>query len=113
MFGTKKGNAEKFIRNRLLHPSSREEKDSDFDHIQLCSPDQFKLDTCSEDEQYIVCSMNRDETAHALSFNIIKSMMFTSLTRISVTLMFIHLLVNKSTKIFGVLETEQAQSWTT
>ena len=70
----KNGNARKFIRNRLLHPLSREEEEPDFDHIQLCSPDQSKLDSCFGDDQYIVCAMNRDETAHELSFNIIKAM---------------------------------------
>ena len=33
LFGTKNGNARKFIRNRLLHPLSREEEEPDFDQI--------------------------------------------------------------------------------
>ena len=38
------------------------------------SPDQSKLDSCFGNNQYIVCAMNSDETAHELSFNIIKAM---------------------------------------
>ena len=69
----KNGNAAKFIRNRLLHLSLSEEE-LDFDHIQLCSPDPSKLDSCFGDNQYIVCAMNRNGTAHNLSCNIIVAM---------------------------------------
>ena len=71
MFGTKNGNAWTVIRNRLLHPLSKEEEEPDFDHIRFCSPNQSKFDSCFGDDQYVVCAMNRDETAHELSFNII------------------------------------------
>ena len=91
MLGTKTWNEVKFIRNRLLHPSSKE---ADFDHIRLCSPDKSKLDS---HYQYIICAMNRVERAHEWSFNIIEAMfhLFISLNRYF--FMFIHFLVNKST----------------
>ena len=38
------------------------------------APDQSKLDSCFGDDHYIVCAMNRDETAHKLSFNIIEEL---------------------------------------
>ena len=69
IFGTKM----EMQQNRLLHSSSREEE-PDFDHICICSPNQSKLDSCFGDNQYIVCSMNRDETSHEVSFNIIVAM---------------------------------------
>ena len=56
------GNAATFIKNRLLHPSSREEE-PDFDHINLCN-----------DDQYIVHAMNRDEMVHELFNDIIEAM---------------------------------------
>ena len=55
MFGTKKCKARKFIRNMLLYPLSKEEEESYFDHIRLCSPHQCKFDSCFGDDQYIVC----------------------------------------------------------
>ena len=58
-----------------------EEEESDFNHIWLCSPDQSKLDSCFWDDQYIVCAMNRDRTAHELSFNIIEAMFHQLLSR--------------------------------
>ena len=75
MLGTHTGNVIKFIKNRLLHPSTREEE-PDFDYIRLCSPHQSNLNSCLgclEDDQYISFAMNRDEVAHELSFNIIKA----------------------------------------
>ena len=33
LFGTKNCNARKFVRNRLLHPLSREKEEPDFNHI--------------------------------------------------------------------------------
>ena len=74
MSGTEDGNARIFISNRLFCPLSRENDEPDFDYILLCSPDQPKFDSCFTDDQHIVCAMNRDETAHELSFNIIKAM---------------------------------------
>ena len=69
MFKTKDVNERKFIRNRLLHPLSKEEEEEpDYDHIQVCSPDQSQLDSCFGDDQYTVHAMNRDETAHDLSY---------------------------------------------
>ena len=59
LFDMKNGNAMKFIRNRLLHPLLRKEEEPDFDHIQLCSSDQSKLDFCFEDDKYIVCTIKR------------------------------------------------------
>ena len=58
---------------RLLYLLSRKEQ-PDFNYIQLCSPDQSKFDSCFGDDQYIVCAMNRDGTAHELSFNIMVTM---------------------------------------
>ena len=74
MSSKKIGNEAKFIRNRLLHPLLRKEEEPDFDHIQLCSPDKSKLDSCFGDDQYIAYAMSKDETAYELSFSIIKAM---------------------------------------
>ena len=52
MFGTKNDNARTFIRNRLLHPLSREEE-PDSDHIGLCSPDQSKLYSCFDGDNIL------------------------------------------------------------
>ena len=79
-FQTKDGNARKFIRNRFLHLLSKEEEEPDFDHI-CCSPNQVKLDSCFGDDQYIVCGMKRDETAHELFFNIIEAMFHQFIAR--------------------------------
>ena len=49
MFGTQNGNAAKFIRNRLLYLSTREEEPC-FDHNRLCTLDQFKVDSCFGDD---------------------------------------------------------------
>ena len=108
LFGTKNGNARKFIRNRLLHPSSSEEE-PDFDHIRLCSPDKSKLESCFEDDQYIVCAMNRDETAINCLLTSLKPCFINSLQGIGITSMFILLLVKKSTRDFGELKTMYAQ----
>ena len=97
MFGTKNDNSAKFIRNRLLHLLSREEE-PDFDHIWHCSLDQSKLDYCFGDDQCIVCAMKRDETAHELNLKTMKQCFMNSLPNIGITSMFIHLLVNKSTR---------------
>ena len=112
MLGTQTGDAAKFIRNKLLQPSIREEEPG-FNHIRLCSPVQSKLDSCFGDNQYILCAFNRDETALELFFHIIEAMLITSLSEIGITLMFINLLVNIQDS-FGKLETMQAQprtSW--
>ena len=45
LFKTKDGNARKFIRNRLIHPLSKEDEEPNFDHIRICSSDQSKLDS--------------------------------------------------------------------
>ena len=74
-------NARKFIRNRLLHSLSIEKEETDYDHILLCSPDQSKLDSCFRDNQYIVCAMNRDETAHELSSSINEAMFHQFIAR--------------------------------
>ena len=59
----------------MLHPLSTEEE-PDYDPICLCSPDQYKVDSCVGDNQYIVCTINRDEIAHEMLFNINEAMFY-------------------------------------
>ena len=98
LFKMTNSNGRNFIRNRLLHPFSKEEEEPDFDHIGLCYPDQSKLASCFGDDQCIVCEMKRDETAHELSCNIIEVMFHKFIKGIGIISMFILLLVNKSAR---------------
>ena len=74
MSSTKKAMQQNSSGIGCFKPSSRNEERPDFDHIQLCSPDQSKLDSCFGDDQYTVWTKNRDEIVHELSFNIIEAM---------------------------------------
>ena len=69
-----KGKSAIFIRNRLLHPSSRKEE-LDFNYIRLFSPDKSELNFCFEDDHYFVVAINRDKIVQQLSFYIIEAML--------------------------------------
>ena len=61
----KKAKAAKFMRNKLLHPLSRE-KVSDVDSIRLCSFDQSKFDYCFGADQCTLYAIKRDKTTKVL-----------------------------------------------
>ena len=63
-----------------MHQPSSRKTEPDFGHIQRCSPVQPKLDSCFGDDQYNLCAMNRDVTAHGLLFNIIEAMFHQFIT---------------------------------
>ena len=69
MFGTKTGNARVFSSEIGCFILYQEKK-----NLILITFDQYKLDFCFGDDQFIVCAMNGDKRAHELSFNIIEAM---------------------------------------
>ena len=82
MLEIKAGNIVKLMRDRFPHPLSREE-DLDFDHISF------------EDNRFIACAMNRNETAHELSQKILKQCVITLLQEVKIISMFTHSWVGK------------------